>query len=84
MSELSCIGPSQTKAIWLASGEKAAKLSVPAPVPVASKSATVNFDTRNQVVAMGKKGFGAAEIAKTCGLQEGDVEVLLGMSRLQK
>ena len=64
--------------------EQIAKLSVPAPVPVVSKSATVNFDTRNQVVAMGKKGFGAAEIAKTCGLQEGDVEVLLGMSRLQK
>ena len=62
--------------------EQIAKLAVPAAVPV--KSASVNFDTRNQVVAMGKKGFTAIEIAKTCSLQEGDVDVLLGMARLQK
>lgn len=63
--------------------EQIAKLAVPA-VAAPVKSASINFDTRNQVVAMGKKGFTATEIAKTCGLQEGDVEVLMGMSRLQK
>jgi hypothetical protein len=64
--------------------EQISKLAVPAAVAAPVKSASINFDTRNQVVAMGKKGFTAMEIAKTCGLQEGDVEVLLGMSRLQK
>ena len=62
--------------------EQIAKISVPVAAP--SKPAPVSFDTRNQVVAMGKKGFTAIDIAKTCGLQEGDVEVLLGMARLQK
>jgi hypothetical protein len=64
--------------------EQIAKLSAPAPAAKPVKTSTVNLDIRNQVVAMGKKGFTAPEIAKTCGLQEGDVEVLLGMARLQK
>ena len=63
--------------------QQIAKLSGPAPTKVAVTS-SVNLDTRNQVVAMGKKGFTAADIARTCGLQEGDVEVLLGIARLQK
>jgi hypothetical protein len=62
--------------------EQIAKLAAPAPSP--SKPASINFDMRNQVVAMGKKGFTAIDIAKTCGLQEADVEVLLGMTRLQQ
>jgi hypothetical protein len=61
-----------------------AKLSAPAPATNPVKTSTMNLDIRNQVVAMGKKGFTAPEIAKTCGLQEGHVEVLLGMARLQK
>ena len=64
--------------------EQIAKLSAPAPAANPVQTSSVNLDIRNQVVAMGKKGFTAAEIAKTCGLQEGDVEVLLGMARLQK
>jgi len=65
--------------------EQIAKLAVPA-VPVASavKNAAVGFDVRNQVVAMGKKGFKTLEIAKSCGLHEGEVDVLLSMARLQK
>jgi hypothetical protein len=60
------------------------RLTIPAPVaapPV--KHAQVNFDMRNQVVVMGKKGFNPIEIAKACGLQEGEVDVLLSMARLQ-
>jgi hypothetical protein len=64
--------------------EQIAKLSAPAPAAKPVKTSTVSLDIRNQVIAMGKKGFTAPEIAKTCGLQEGDVEVLLGMARLQK
>jgi len=64
--------------------EQISKLSTPAPVAAAVLTSSVNLDTRNQVVAMGKKGFSATDIAKTCGLQEGDVDVLLGISRLQK
>jgi hypothetical protein len=64
--------------------EQIAKLAVPAPVPSPVKMASINLDTRNQVVAMGKKGFTASEIARTCGLQEGDVDVLLGIAKLQR
>ncbi len=64
--------------------EQMAKLAAPVPSSNPAKTSSVNGDIRNQVVAMGKKGFTATEIAKTCGLQEGDVEVLLGVARLQK
>jgi hypothetical protein len=46
--------------------------------------ATVTPDLRNQVSAMGRRGIPAAEIARSCGLPEGEVDVLLGMSRLQR
>lgn len=64
--------------------EQIAKLSTPAPAPNPVNTSSMNLDIRNQVVAMGKKGFTTTEIARTCGLQEGDVDVLLGMARLQK
>lgn len=71
-----------------AAQERLAKLSVPAPAPapamtVAPKTA-VGFDVRNQVVTMAKRGIGIADIARNCGLHEGEVEVLLGMARLAK
>jgi len=56
--------------------------AVPA-VPVAKKT-VVSFDTRNEVVVMGKRGIKPLEIAKSCGLHEGEVDVLLGLARLQK
>jgi hypothetical protein len=43
----------------------------------------VNRDIRNQVVTMGKKGISTADIARSCGLPEGEVDVLLGLSRMQ-
>jgi len=64
--------------------EQIAKLAVPAPVVAAVKNVGLSFDLRNQVVAMGKKGFKPLEIARSCGLHEGDVDVLLSMARLQK
>src|SRR6516162_4640082 len=46
--------------------EHVTKLSVPAAVAPSTVSTTprsVSFDTRNQVIAMGRKGFSAADIA---------------------
>ena len=42
----------------------------------------VSFDVRSQVAAMGKRGLPTPEIARSAGLSEGEVEVLLGMSRM--
>lgn len=71
-----------------AAQEQLAKLSAPPPPPVmnmqAARGATVGFDVRNQVVTMAKRGIGIADIARNCGLHEGEVEVLLGMARLTK
>ena len=44
----------------------------------------VTFDTRNQVVVMGRRGSSPTDIARACGLQEADVDVLLGMARIEK
>ena len=55
----------------------------PASQPVV-RSAAVGFDTRNQVVAMAKRGISVPDIAKASRLHEGEVEVLLGMARLQR
>jgi len=62
--------------------EQISKLAVPAPV--LTPKPAVGLDMRHQVVAMGRKGFGTTDIAKVCNLPEGEVEVLLGMARLQR
>jgi hypothetical protein len=67
--------------------EQLSKLSVPAPAVAAApvmRSASLNFDTRNQVVTMAKRGIPVADIARNCGLHEGEVEVLIGMARLHR
>jgi hypothetical protein len=33
---------------------------------------------------MARRGIGVTDIARACALHEGEVEVLLGMARLQK
>jgi hypothetical protein len=67
--------------------QQLARLSVP-PQPVIavapSRGAGVGFDLRNQVVAMAKRGIAIADIARNSGLNEGEVEVLLGMARLTR
>jgi hypothetical protein len=52
----------------------------PFPVP----TSTITTDTRNQVTAMGKRGISVSEIARSCGLPEGEVDVLLSMARMQR
>lgn len=65
--------------------EQLSKLSAPGPAaaPVVPNAA-VGFDIRNQVVTMAKRGIALADIARNCGLHEGEIEVLLGMARLTK
>ncbi len=67
--------------------EHVSKLA-PKPEPVKAAAIAddrpVTFDTRNQVVAMGRKGFTAADIGRACGMPEADVDVLLGLARLQR
>jgi hypothetical protein len=68
-----------------AAQEQLSKLAAPKPAPaVAVGNTGVNFDKRNQVVAMAKRGVAAPEIARSCGLNEGEVEIVLGMVRLQR
>jgi hypothetical protein len=65
--------------------EQLSKLSPPPAVPALSvRPASVNFDLRNQVVGMAKRGIAPSEISRSCGLHEGEVEVLLGMVRIQR
>jgi hypothetical protein len=68
-----------------AAKEQLSKLAEPAPVPaMPPRKNDVNFNVRNQVVVMAKRGIGPIEIGRSCGLHEGEVEVVLGMARLQK
>jgi DNA-directed RNA polymerase specialized sigma24 family protein len=65
--------------------QRISRLSVEIPArakaePPATKA--VSSDTRTQVVAMGKRGLGLAEIARNTGLPEGEVDVLLGLARM--
>jgi len=68
-----------------AAQEQLARLStatLPPALPV--RNAAVNFEVRNRVAAMAKRGIASPEIARVCGLNEGEVEVVLGMVRLQR
>ena len=68
-----------------AAQQQLTKLAAPKPTPaVAARNVGVDFDKRNQVVAMAKRGIAAPEIARSCGLSEGEVEIVLGMVRLQR
>jgi DNA-directed RNA polymerase specialized sigma24 family protein len=67
--------------------QRIARLSVEMPVRAQAEPQmlkTVTSDTRTQVVAMGKRGLGLAEIARNTGLPEGEVDVLLGLARMQR
>ncbi len=69
-----------------AAQQQISKLAVapPAAAQPVARSVAVGFDTRNQVVAMAKRGISVPDIAKAARLHEGEVEVLLGMARLQR
>jgi hypothetical protein len=65
--------------------ERLSKLSKPAPAAATPlRSGGVAADMRHQVVMMAKRGSALNDIARTCGLHEGEVDVLLGMARLQR
>jgi len=62
-----------------------AESDVAKPGPAApSVFQAVATDTRNQINAMGRRGIPASEIARSCGLPEGEVDVLLSMARMQR
>ena len=65
--------------------ERLSKLAAAPPVPALPlRHTAVSFDLRNQVVAMAKRGIAAPDIARSSGLSEGEVEVVLGMVRIQR
>ena len=58
-----------------------------APKPASNfpqRNTAVNFDVRNEVIAMAKRGIAPPEIARSCGVTEGEVEIVLGIIRLQR
>jgi hypothetical protein len=73
-----------------AAQEKLSKLSNvtafsrPTPAVPTLKTGNIGFEMRHQIVGMAKRGMKAADIARSCGLQEGEVEVILGMVRLER
>lgn len=64
--------------------DKLSKLSKPAPPVAQVPRSGLGLDMRNQIVTMAKRGIRVNDIARTCGLQEGEVDVILGMARLQQ
>jgi len=65
--------------------EHVSKLTpAPSVLNAAGAARSVNFDTRHQVMAMGRKGFQTADIARACAIPEADVDVLLGLARIQR
>ena len=72
-----CVGAAREQLSKLTASAAAGVLAV---VP----RSTVNPDVRDQVAAMAKRGIAATEIARSCGLSEGEVEVLLGIVRMQR
>jgi hypothetical protein len=74
------------KTLLIQAKEHVSKLAPAAPAlsPVTAGPRSVTFDTRNQVIAMGRKGFQAGDIARACAMPEADVDVLLGLARIQR
>lgn len=51
--------------------------------PVTQPSPALSVDVRSRVQAMARRGVPVAEISRSSGLNEAEVEVLIGLSRLQ-
>jgi hypothetical protein len=71
-----------------AAQEKLSQLSVPSrPAPAATpttRTGNIGFEMRHQIVMMAKRGMKTYDIARTCGMPEGEIEVILGMVRLER
>jgi hypothetical protein len=65
--------------------EQLSKLSAPAAkaAPLA-RPAGLAPDVHNRVVSMANRGIALTDIAQSCSLQEGEVDVILGMARLER
>jgi len=65
--------------------EKLSKLAIPTPGRLAmTRTGAIAPDMRNQIAALGNRGLSSTDIARTCGLEEGEVDVILGAARLQR
>jgi hypothetical protein len=65
--------------------EHLSKLSAPPPAPTPLvRNTGIGFDIRNQILNMARRGITVNDIARKCGMQEGEVDVILGMARLQR
>ena len=66
--------------------EKLSKLAVqtPSSSQAVARGGAIAQDVRNQIAALGNRGVSSIDIARTCGLDEGEVEVILGAARLKK
>ena len=68
-----------------AAHEQLSKLTAPKPASALPQPNTAaNFDIRNHVIAMANQGIAPPEIARSCGVTEGEVEIVLGIIRLQR
>jgi hypothetical protein len=63
-------------------GEACEVVKPGSPAPAVSQA--VPPDTRNQITARGRRGIPVPDIARSCGLPEGEVDVLLSMARMQR
>ena len=66
--------------------EKLSKLKAPLTSTNAlpSRARAVRLDARHQIVSMAKRGMRTSDIARVCSLQEGEIEVILGVARLER
>jgi hypothetical protein len=70
-----------------AAQERLSKFSAPAPAPAPAASGRkggIGSDIRTQIVGMAKRGIRPNDIARACGMEESEVDVVLGMARLQR
>ena len=63
---------------------KSAPLSPAVELPANQSAVAIDFDLRSRVVAMAKRGGEVSVIARSAGLTEAEVDVLLGMSRIER
>jgi hypothetical protein len=66
--------------------ERVSTIAAPPPDTLAfhPRRPSLSTEARSHVVAMSRKGLQPAEIARTCGMPESAVQVVLGFARLQE
>ena len=76
---------SSHKTLLAEAHERVSNITTPPPDTLAfhPRRPSLSSEARNHVVAMSKNGLPADEIARTCGIPENAVNVVLGFARLQ-